>query len=60
VAELIAALRAIGAVDSDALVSAALPARCEAVKQRNIIVTYGVFVAILGMALFNLGLTRRA
>jgi hypothetical protein len=55
VAELIAALRAIGPL----ILMLWLVQRFllgEAVKQRNL-VTYGVFVAILGMALFNLGLT---
>ncbi len=54
-AELIAALRAIGPL----IVLLWLVQRFlvgESVKQRNIIV-YGVVVAVLGMALFNLGLT---
>jgi hypothetical protein len=55
VAELIAALRAIGPL----IVLLWLVQRFlvgESVKQRNII-AYGVVVAVLGMALFNLGLT---
>jgi len=55
VAELIAALRAIGPL----ILLLWLAQRLllgEAIKQRNLIV-YGVVVAILGMALFNLGLT---
>ena len=54
-AELIAALRAIGPL----ILLLWLAQRFllgEAVKQRNLI-AYGVVVAILGMALFNLGLT---
>ena len=54
-AELIAALRAIGPLVLLLwLVQRFLVG--EAVKQRNII-AYGVVVAVLGMALFNLGLT---
>lgn len=54
-AELIAALRAIGPLVLLLwLVQRFLVG--EAVKQRNI-VAYGVVVAVLGMALFNLGLT---
>ena len=55
VAELIAALRAIGPL----VLLLWLAQRFlvgEAVKQRNII-AYGVVVAVLGMALFNLGLS---
>jgi hypothetical protein len=55
VAELVAALRAIGPL----IVLLWLVQRFlvgESVKQRNII-AYGVVVAVLGMALFNLGLT---
>ena len=55
VAELIAALRAIGPL----VILLWLAQRFlvgEAVKQRNII-AYGVVVAVLGMALFNLGLS---
>jgi hypothetical protein len=55
VAELVAALRAIGPL----IVLLWLVQRFlvgEAVKQRNLVV-YGVVVAVLGMALFNLGLT---
>lgn len=55
VAELVAAMRAIGPL----IVLLWLAQRFlvgESVKQRNIIV-YGVVVAVLGMALFNLGLT---
>jgi hypothetical protein len=54
-AELVAALRAIGPL----ILLLWLAQRFllgEAVKQRNLI-AYGVVVAILGMALFNLGLT---
>ncbi|MCM2289348.1 MAG: DUF1538 domain-containing protein [Sulfuritalea sp.] len=55
VAELVAALRAIGPL----IVLLWLVQRFllgEAIKQRNLVV-YGVVVAVLGMALFNLGLT---
>lgn len=54
-AELVAALRAIGPL----ILLLWLVQRLllgEAIKQRNLIV-YGVVVAVLGMALFNLGLT---
>lgn len=54
-AELVAALRAIGPL----IVLLWLVQRFllgEAIKQRNLVV-YGVVVAVLGMALFNLGLT---
>jgi hypothetical protein len=55
VAELVAALRAIGPLILLLWLAQRLLVG-ESVKQRNII-AYGVVVAVLGMALFNLGLT---